>query len=193
MTDKRLPVRWETERLILRAYQEGDASWYYAMSVRNRDHLQQYESGNVVMSLTSEQHTRETLSELADYWEKGICYFVGAFDKSSHEFVAQVYVGPFSTTPTDFIIGYIAECQHEGRGYVSEAVSSTVERIFSDLLADQARIHCNETNIRSRRVAERCGFQLERIFPEERPGPDGRLTMCNTAVYIKLPSDRSSR
>ena len=189
MSDVRLPVLMETERLILRSYTAEDASWYYQMSLRNRDHLRRYESGNLAMSLTSEEHTRETLCEVAAYWNKGICYFVGAFNRDSGDFVAQVYVGPFSVDPVDFIIGYIAECEHEGRGYVSEAVAATVSHIFSDLGADQVRIHCDETNERSRRVAERCGFRLERTFPEEKRGPDGQPEMCNTAVYLQLPSN----
>ncbi len=190
MSDKRLPVRWETDGLILRSYHAEDAVWYYPMSVQNRDHLRRYESGNVMMSLTSEQHARETLAELARYWEQGVCYFVGIFDIKADEFVAQVYVGPFSADPIDFIIGYVAERSHEGHGFVSQAVASIVKRIFSDLGADQVRIHCNEDNLRSRRVAERCGFQLQKIFPEERPGPDGKLARCNTAVYIRFPNKR---
>jgi len=145
------------------------------------------------MSLTSEQHSREILDELARYWKQGVCYFVGVFDKATDEFVAQVYVGPFGEAPVDFIIGYVAECRHEGRGYVSEAVASTVTHVFSDLAADQVRIHCDEANLRSRSVAERCGFQLDRIFPEERPGPDGKLDPCNTAVYVQLRTRCSAR
>jgi RimJ/RimL family protein N-acetyltransferase len=190
MSEARLPIRWETKRLILRSYTELDAPWYYQMSLRNRDHLQRYESGNLAMSLTSEAHTRETLAEVAAYWSKGICYFVGAFDKTSDEFVAQVYVGPFSIEPVDFIIGYIAECKHEGHGYVSEAVKSTVSQLFAHLGAEQVRIHCDETNERSRRVAECCGFRLEKVFPEEKRGPDGKPELCNTTFYLQLPSNR---
>lgn len=181
-----LPARWETERLVLRSYTQEDASWYYPMSLRNRDHLRRFESGNMAMSLASEEHTREILEILANYWKDGVCYFVGVFDHMSSEFVAQVYVGPFSVDPVDFIIGYIAECEHEGRGYVTEAVTATVSHVFSDLGADQVRIHCDATNARSRRVAERCGFRLKSIFPEEKRGPDGQCELCNTAVYLRV-------
>ncbi len=190
--DVRLPLQLETERLILRPYAEEDATWYYQMSLRNRDHLRRYESGNVAMSLTSEEHTRKTLGLLAAYWNQGTCYFAGAFDKVSGNFVAQVYVGPFSLEPADFIIGYIADCAHEGRGYVTEAVAATVGSIFDHLGADQVRIHCDETNDRSRRVAERCGFRLEKMFPEGKQGADGVLQMCTTSVYLRLRSDHAS-
>jgi RimJ/RimL family protein N-acetyltransferase len=190
--DYRLPLQWETERLILRSYTVEDAAWYYEMSLRNRDHLRRYESGNVAMSLTSEEHTRKTLGALAVYWKERTCYFIGAFDKATGDFVAQVYVGPFDLEPADFIIGYIADCDHEGRGYVTEAVAATVADIFDHLNADQVRIHCDETNARSRRVAERCGFRLERLFPEEKQQADGALEMCTTAVYVRLRSEHAS-
>lgn len=190
--DGRFPLQLETKRLILRPYSEDDAMWYYKMSLRNRSHLQRYESGNVVMSLTSETHTRKTLGKLATYWNEGTCYFVGAFAKATSEFVAQVYVGPFNRKPVEFIIGYIADCMHEGRGYVTEAITATVASIFDHLGADQVRIHCDETNERSRRVAERCGFRLEKMFPEEKQGADGALQMCTTAVYLRLRSDHAS-
>ncbi len=191
-SDSRLPLQWETERLILRPYSEDDASWYYQMSLRNRDHLRRYESGNVAMSLTGEEHTRTTLGKLATYWDEGTCYFVGVFDRTTGDFVAQVYVGPFNRKPVEFIIGYIADCVHEGRGYVTEAVTATVASIFDYLGADQVRIHCDEGNERSRRVAERCGFRLEKTFPEEKQGADGALQMCTTAVYLRLRSDHAS-
>ena len=192
-SDGRLPVRLETERLILRPYTEKDAEWYYQMSLRNRDHLRLYESGNVAMSLTSEEHTQKTLRALAVYWDKGTCYFVGAFDKTTGDFVAQIYVGPFNREPVEFIIGYIADCLHEGRGYVTEAVTAAVASIFDHLGANQVRIHCDEANERSRRVAERCGFRLEKMFPEEKQDADGALQMCTTAVYVRLRSDHASR
>ena len=193
MSDRRLPNPMVTERLTLRAYTKEDAAWYYQMSLRNRDHLCRYESGNVAMSLTNEDHARVTLGTLANYWSEGVCYFVGAFKKAHHEFVAQVYVGPFSVDPVDFIIGYIAERNHEGQGYVTEAVTAIVSHLFSDLGADQVRIHCDETNERSRRVAERCAFRLEKMFPEEKRGPDGQPELCSTAIYLQIRRKDTSR
>ena len=187
-----LPGRIETKRLILRPYAEDDAAWYYQMSLRNRDHLRRYESGNVAMSLTSEEHARKTLGELAKYWDDGTCYFVGALNKDTGVFVAQLYVGPFSQEPADFIIVYIADCIHEGHGYVTEAVTAMAANLFNYLGADQVRIHCDETNERSCRVAERCGFHMESSFLEEKRGPDGEHQTGTTFVYLRLRTDRGS-
>lgn len=185
MPDGRLPVQYETKRLILRPYTEADALWYYQMSLRNRHHLLRYESGNVAMSLTSEEHTRTTLRRLDGYWVEGTCYFAGAFTKTSGEFVAQVYAGLFNREPVEYIIGYIADHIHEGSGYVTEAVTATVENIFGYLGTDRVRIHCDQTNARSLRVAERCGFHNESSFLEKKTGPDHQLHTCTTEVYLR--------
>lgn len=130
------------------------------------------------------------MDALAAYWREGTCYFVGVFDKLRELFVGQLYVGPFSTEPIDYIIGYMADCLAEGKGYVTEAVTEIVSSIFAHLEADQVRIHCDESNERSRRVADRCGFKLERVFPEEKMGPDGVLQLCTTVAYLQRRCDR---
>jgi RimJ/RimL family protein N-acetyltransferase len=189
---ERLPLQFETRRLLLRCYDANDAEWYYRMSLRNREHLREYESGNVVMTLKSEQDARETLRELAAYWRDGVCYFIGAFDKTSGDFVAQVYVGRFGTVPSEFIVGYFSDVLHEGSGYVSESVRATVDHIFSNLKAERVRIHCNEANLRSRHVAKHCGFHPFEQLQEERPGPDGGLRPCTTIVFLQQNRARNS-
>jgi hypothetical protein len=38
--------------------------------------------------------TEELVQDLANEWVKRSCFFIGAFDKKTGEFVAQIYVGP---------------------------------------------------------------------------------------------------
>ena len=54
--DLMLTTYIETERLYLRAYKAGDGPMYYAAGMRNRDHLAEFESDNVLMHLKSEEH-----------------------------------------------------------------------------------------------------------------------------------------
>ncbi len=188
-----LPDTIETDRLRLRPYSAADAPWYYRMSLRNRNHLRRYECGNVAMSLASEEHTRSVLDDLAKAWKQGICYFLGAFNKETNEFVAQIYIGPFRKEPIEYIVGYFADVEQQGNGFVSEAVGAVVEQIFAGLNAACVRIHCDETNVRSRRVAQRCGFQLDAVVQEERLNPEGGVTPCETTIYLRLPEPDDSR
>jgi len=175
-----IPTRIETERLYLRCYAPGDGPWYYAMSQKNREHLACYESGNVVMTIKTEEDAEIAVRDLAADWVARNCFFMGAFDKRTDEFVAQIYVGPVNWELPEFAIGYFADVDHEGRGYVTEAVRAALEFIFEYLKAHRVRLECDDTNVHSIRVAERCGMVQEAHFRENKRNPDGTLsgTLC---------------
>jgi ribosomal-protein-serine acetyltransferase len=171
-----IPTCIETERLLLRCYRAGDGQWYYAMSRRNQPHLARYESGNVVMSIESEEEAEIVVRDLAAAWVSREAFFLGAFSRERGEFVAQVYIGVVSWDLPEFEIGFFADMDHEGQGYVTEAVRASLRFIFEHLKAHRVRLECDDTNLRSCRVAERCGFTREGHVRENRKWPDGTLT-----------------
>jgi ribosomal-protein-alanine N-acetyltransferase len=175
-----IPTRIEAERITLRCYEAGDGPWYYAMSQRNRPHLARYEAENVVMSIESEQDAELLVQALAAEWEARNCFFLGAFDRETGEFVAQVYVGPVNWDVPEFEIGFFVDKDHEGQGYVTEAVRAAMGFIFEHLKAHRVHVECDDTNERSWRVAERCGMVREGHFRENKRNADGTLsgTLC---------------
>jgi aminoglycoside 6'-N-acetyltransferase len=182
-----LPTHLETARLLLRPYQPGDGGWYYAMSQKNRSHLSRYETDNVVMSIQSEQEAEILVRELAVEWAARNCFFLGAFERASGEFVAQIYVGPVNWDLPEFEIGYFADVNHEGLGFVTEAVQGALCFIFEHLQAHRVRIRCDDTNVRSGSVAERCGFVREGHLRENKKNPDG--TFSGTLCYGLLKGE----
>lgn len=176
-----LPRQLETERLIVRPYQRGDGPRLYAASQRNRDHLARYESENVLMELTSEEEAEIAAREMAAGWASRSYFFLGAWEKATGEFAAQVYVGVVDWNVPEFEIGYIADVDHEGRGFASEAVRAVLGMIFGALGAQRVSLRCDETNARSIRLAERCGFTREGLLREIRLNPDG--TRSSTLIY----------
>jgi RimJ/RimL family protein N-acetyltransferase len=187
MVDKMLlqiPTRLETERLYLRCYEPGDGSWFYPMSQSNRAHLLHHESENVVMTIRDEPGAEATVRQLAANWAARDCFFLGAFDRATDEFVAQVYVGPVNWALPEYEIGYFADVDHEGRGFVAEAVRAALRFVFEPLRAHRVRLECSDTNARSYRLAERCGLVLEGHVRENRREPDG--TFSGTLFYGML-------
>ena len=181
------PTPIESERLYLRCYQPGDGKWFYAMIQRNREHLTQFEYDNVVMTVTSEEAAEGLVRELATDWAAKNCFFMGAFDKKTNEFVAQIYVGPVNWNLPEFEIGYFADVDHEGRGYVTEAVRATLRVLFEQLNAHRVRLACDDTNVRSIRVAERCHMVREGHIRENRRNPDGSYS--SALVYGLLKNE----
>jgi ribosomal-protein-alanine N-acetyltransferase len=146
------------------------------MSQKNRIHLTQYEADNVVMSIESEQDAEDVVRELAAEWTARNCFFLGAFDRETDEFVAQVYVGPVNWDVPEFEIGFFVDKDHEGQGYVTEAVIAAMRFIFEHLKAHRVSMECDDTNKRSVRVAERCGMVREGHIRENKRNADGKLS-----------------
>ena len=181
------PTTFETERMLLRGYQPGDGAWYYAMSLKNREHLQWYEWDNVAANLASAEEAETLVRDLAAGWQAQKYFFIAAFAKTSGEFVAQIYIGPVDWKLPEFEIGYFVEVDHEGQGFVTEAVKAVLGILFSQMHAHRVRLTCDQTNTRSFRVAERCHMQLEGCLRENRRNPDG--TYSSSLVYSILESE----
>jgi ribosomal-protein-serine acetyltransferase len=181
------PTQFESQRLTLRSYRPGDGKWYYAMSLRNREHLMRYESQNVAANIASEEAAEVLIQEFAKEWMRRTCFFIGAFDKKTGEFIAQIYVGPVDWNLPEFQIGYFVDVDHEGQGYVTEAVKATLRVIFNQLNAHRVRLECNETNVRSIRVAERCNMTREGYLRENKRTPDGIYS--GSLIYGLLKSE----
>jgi ribosomal-protein-serine acetyltransferase len=182
-----LPAMFESERLILRPYQAGDGAMYFAAGQKNRQHLQRYEADNAILSAKTEQEAEALVQELAADWAARKCFFLGAWDKRSGEFVAQVYIGVVNWDTPEFEVGYFVDRDHEGQGYVTEAVHAALGFVFDHLQAQRVSLRCNTTNLRSQRVAERCGFTREGLLRQNRRQPDGSFS--DSLVYGLLCSE----
>lgn len=171
-----IPSRIVTRRLYLRPYQAGDGGWYFAMSRRNRDHLRRFEGGNPLLDLQDEDDAEGFVRSMADAWATGEQRFLGVFVRDTDQFAAQIYIGCANLLVPDYRIGYFVDVDHEGCGYVTEAVRACIVFIFGHLHAHRISLECDDTNVRSRRVAERCGMVREAHFRENRRWADGALT-----------------
>ena len=185
-----LPIRIETQRLYLRPYKPGDGDWFFAMSQRNRAHLKRYEADNVVMTVESAEQAEVLVRELAAEWVARNCFFLGVFDKASDDFVAQIYIGPLDWELPKFAIGFFADVDHQGQGYVTEAVTAALQFIFKHLRAHRVQIECDDTNLRSCRIAERCGFIQEGHLRENKHNQNRHPS--GTLIYGMLRSEFES-
>jgi hypothetical protein len=67
---------------------------------------------------------------------------------------------------------------------MTEAVRGVVAFAFEHVGARRLECLADEANVRSRRVAERAGFTLQSIRPDERRDPDGTpRTMCMYVLH----------
>jgi RimJ/RimL family protein N-acetyltransferase len=139
------------------------------------------------MRINSEGDAAQTIAEFEAAWIEGKAFFLGAFDRATGEFVCQIYIGVVNRDLPEFEVGFFVTAGREGQGYVAEAVDASLRFIFGVLGAHRVRLECDDTNVRSYRVAERCGFTREGHIRENRRWPDGSIS--GTFHYGMLKSE----
>jgi aminoglycoside 6'-N-acetyltransferase len=154
---------------------------YYAAALRNRAHLAHFESGNLLNSLHTGEEAEVAVRQMALDFAARARFFWGAFERETGAWTAQVYAGVVNWDRPELEIGYVADVDHEGRGYVTEAARAVIGWVFGPLGAGRLRIECDAANTRSSRVAERCGFILEGRLRGNHRWPDGSIT--DTLLY----------
>ena len=182
-----IPTRIETDRLILRRYEPGDGAMYFAVGQKNHQHLQQFEADNIILSAKTQEEAEITIRELNSDWIARNSFFLGAFDKQTLEFIAQIYIGVVNWELPEFEVGYFVDVDHQGKGFVTEAVKAALRFIFGYLKAQRVCLHTRDTNLPSQRVAERCGFTLEGHIRENKRDTDG--TVSGDLYYGLLKSE----
>lgn len=106
------------------------------------------------------------------------------FVKESNEFVGAIGLIIRDKSVPFFEIGYWLKSSSVGSGYVTEAVDILEKYAFQDLNAKRVEINAAEGNLKSRAVAERCGYKYEGILQNHRRLPNGEIS--NTVVYAKI-------
>ena len=168
-----IPIRYETERLFVRRYHAGDGALFYQVGQKNRQHLQRFEADNMLRPIETEEQGENIIRLLTSEWDAHKSFFMAAFEKTTGQFVAQIYIGVVDWRLPEFEIGYFVDKDYEGRGFVTEAVRGALGFIFQHLKAHRVCLHCSDMNEKSRRVAERCGFVLEGHLRETHLSQDG--------------------
>jgi RimJ/RimL family protein N-acetyltransferase len=154
-----IPEQLFTERMILRTYRYGDGP------ALNEAVLETWEALHTWIPWA---RVRPTVAESEAFARQSRANFMARADLT---FLLELpdtpgLVGGAGLYHIDwdtprFEVGYWIRRRCEGQGYATEAVRALCRLAFGPLKAERVELHCGQTNQRSVRVAERCGFKLE--------------------------------
>jgi len=88
------------------------------------------------------------------------------------------------TGSSGFEVGYWGRTRFMGQGLVTEGVRALASHALTALGASRVFLTTDERNVRSWRLAERAGFELEGTLRNDRKNLEG--TLRNTRVYSRV-------
>jgi len=172
----------ETRRLILRVPKTGDGKIINATVLASINELKRWWLwAKKAPTLDESEAVAIRESKLFQNRDK-LAYLI--FLKGTGEHVGSISLGHFDWVNGTADFAYFGSTRHAGNGYISESLRRLVECAFQTLGLKRLEIRTDERNMKSRRVAENCGFTLEKIMSTDELDPEGNpYRWC---VYTRL-------
>lgn len=177
-----VPETFESERLIIRAPRPDDGAELNAAIRESFDDLTRWMPWADHVPELAE--TEANVRAAHERYKAGTDLRVHLFLKSTGALVGVSGLQHIDWSVPKFEIGYWVRSRYAGQGYITEAVNAITAFAFEELQAARVSIHMNPLNARSRRVAERAGFEFEGRLRNCARQSDGSLR--DTLVYAKI-------
>ena len=156
------PYRIETERLLLRCYDPGDAGRVRDVVVRDREYLVEWMPWALQEPQTLEEK-RELLRRFRANFDQGLEFAYGIFTPDDAEFLGSCGLHP-RCGAGGLEIGYWIRSDRAGLGYATEATVGLAQAGFGVLGADRLEIRVDPDNGKSLAIPERLGFEREALL-----------------------------
>jgi RimJ/RimL family protein N-acetyltransferase len=186
-----VPTRVETARLLLRPHRPGDGPALHEALVESIAELRRslWFIPWIAEEQTADSAELRCRTSEANFLARTDLPYL-AFEKSTGRLVGSIGLHRTDWQVPKTEVGYWVRTSAAGNRYITEGVRALVACAFGQLGAQRVELITDEENASSRRVAERCGFELEGIRRNVLRGSDGGLR--NGCIYARLP-DRTRR
>ena len=178
------PEQIETERLSIDIYKKGDGAEFFRILQENAAYLE--EEMFEVEALKSVQDAENYVEEMIASWHNAKRFVPKVVDKATDEMIGQLWLEPRWDEKV-FEVGCFIVEKMQGLGYVTEAVKRAIEILFAELHTKSLEIHTKETNTRSIRLAERCGFRFRHRVKDGSQNKTGKPVVM---LHFQLDRDR---
>jgi RimJ/RimL family protein N-acetyltransferase len=138
----------------------GDLPAFFSLIDNNRGRLEDFFPGTVAASRTYED-TRQLIANVTAMAEQKTFLPYVIVDNGNGALIAYLQIKSIDWNIPKAEIGYCVDAQYEGKGVTSKAVALLVKYAFDELKIHKLLIRTHDSNIGSRKVAEKNGFILE--------------------------------
>lgn len=158
---------WQTERLILRRFEIGDAEALSAY--RSQPEVAQYQSWRTPFTV---EQAKCLISSCKDvlFGERNTWMQIAVIEKASNQVIGDCADCFHETDPLSATIGFSLALEFQGKGFAAEMVQELLKQL-ANCNVKLVRADCDVRNRGSIRLLERLGFtRLEGIRKEEHRG-----------------------
>ncbi len=172
-------MQFESERLFIRAPQQGDGARVNEAILESFEELNRWMPWAKEKPTPADSEEQCRISQAKFIAREDLQLLI--FHKSSGDFIGASGLHRFDWSVPRFEIGYWCRTKRTGSGFISEAVARIARFAFEELRAKRVEIYCDSKNTRSLSVPERLGFHLDGVLRNHCRDPHGDLR--DTRVY----------
>jgi RimJ/RimL family protein N-acetyltransferase len=165
------PYRIETERLVIRCYEPGDASLLKDAIDSSLDHLRPWMPWTEHEPQTLEEKT-DLLKSFRSQYDLGDNFVMGIFSADESEVLGGTGLHP-RLEPGGLEIGYFVRVSATRQGIITESTAALTRCGFEICEADRIEIRIDPENEASKGVPRKLGFTEEATLRRRLPGRKG--------------------
>jgi len=155
---------FDTARLLLRPYEQADATAFFTLLDQSRDRLK-LSFPDRLRAVPTLATAPAQLAAFADDWRTGRFYVLGIWLRETGAYIGDICLMPQRHGQAE--IGYYLAAEAEGHGYAREALAAVCAFGFGPAVgAQQLLIRCFADNGRAQAVARALGFAPQGPEPE---------------------------
>lgn len=148
---------WETDRLVLRSFQDSDLESFLAY--RNDPQVARYQSWNIPYPREKAIHFIQEIQAVDGM--SGQWLQIAIELKSTHQMIGDVGFSIRLEDNRQAVIGYSLARPYWGHGFAFEAVSRLLAFLLGELDLHRVVAECDVENILSWKLLEKLGFRRE--------------------------------
>ena len=160
MEKRAFPERIQTERLLLRAYQDDTASILELLEPNREQLVREFPQ---MAWMRTREEAQDFLKQKAEQWQSGKTFCYGIWRTEGGKQVGQIQVKNISWDIPSAELGYFIDGSCRRKGFATETIRAILRVAFQELGFQRIYVRILPSNPESFALAKKVGFQVEGV------------------------------
>ena len=164
----------QLEQYTLRLLTMEDLGAYFEMMSRNRERLLKYFAGTISKTKNLDD-TKEFIIDMEKRMKERSYFPYVLVDTKTGSLIGFYDLKNIEWTVPKTEIGYFIDMHYAGKGIGGKALKLFCDHCFSEFGFEKLFIRTHESNLSARKIAEKCGFEIEGTLRKDYRTSSGEL------------------